>query len=394
MQTSPQERTQQEVEDASERSKIIMTLVWGGLAMVTVIELVVRFKLDPMFKKDHVLVNFTAPPVAVKSNGPSSFMTEEQFWSSQAVISCMSMCVTGLGLEITLGYELLKTTRITPTMEHAWFVAQFVMSIFHLTTFVCLMDARPWAIFLTVGAVWKFGFPETIMQIVMFYQPNRPRYVRLRTLLSGIGILSHKVSSMLFVSILLWGLSPWTRALMSFCTPLILQHLVVPLKYTGMGAGYLLCQLFLEIWWEWEIFGSFRVIYLPHQIPPTITCPFGFYSPLLIRCCLGMLAAHWLYWISGFINAIGKKCCTRQRKKAAVYALHGQTPVNVPESDIDPEQEAEAVARGSIRRWQMELQDDSQIIGGPEDDENAEEEEAVARDSVNKWQAQFSEFSM
>ena len=88
------------------------------------------------------------------------------------------------------------------------------------------------------------------------------------------------------------GLFPLSRAVQAVTLPLLLQHLVVLLKYHHVVL-YALCELTLEIIWEWEVFaqqGSF-------------TSANGFQRYGAAHgLSLTMLLAHWLYWSAAMLS--------------------------------------------------------------------------------------------
>lgn len=65
--------------------------------------------------------------------------------------------------------------------------------------------------------------------------------------------MHHTSAAWLIVGITTGLFVPMTRAIMAVSLPLVGQHLGVLVKYHNLGL-YVLINLFLEIWWEWELF--------------------------------------------------------------------------------------------------------------------------------------------
>jgi hypothetical protein len=290
----------------------------GGLLMAGAVELFVRCALDSAFQPVQ-----DATPGTGSGRAPSTSpqprwgftgssltdgLDDLAFADFQCLLTWFVCVVTGLGAEFFVGYEFLTSAKeITPWHEHAWFVAQFLFSIMILTAIQLGRAGNALAFVFIIAGMWKFGFPETLLFLVKGYGSEGGHWTaRLTSLMNAFGTLAHHSSSVLAVSILALGLSPLTRPIVCISMPLVLQHIVVSVKYCSMPF-YALLELLLEIYWQWEVFANMERFYLPHGVPgaPAIS-PIG--TGLVLRGVCGMLLAHWLYWAAAILDGIFVLC--------------------------------------------------------------------------------------
>merc|ERR1712032_104275 len=130
---------------------------------------------------------------------------------------------------------------------------------------IALAQARnPLGLIFGIVGLWKFGFPETLLSIVEGYHHDdgrQTRLIRLTAFMNGFGSLFHHSAAMLYLCVFCRGLSPLTRLMVNCAMPLVLQHLVISLKYISMPL-YAISELLLETFWELGIFCSIEMFYL------------------------------------------------------------------------------------------------------------------------------------
>jgi len=285
------------------RARVMILLLFAGICIATAIESTVRYIVPAVYHFDHV------PGIMEKSRNATGhgvqeqLMDDEAFWNAQVLVGTLTMSVFGLGLEVVIGYEILRAMEINSFVEHSWVVAQFLFGILAMTSFLCMREGGAISIFLGPLALWKFGFPETIMNMIKFTRNTRRLPLRLAALFDSFGCLTHHTCSCLTLSLHVWGRSPATRAVFAMSTPLLLQHVVIPLKYSAPGA-YLLSEFILEVLWEWETISSMGIMFEPHGLPISDTVHSAYYNPILLRCMMGMLFGHWFYWTGGILEHV------------------------------------------------------------------------------------------
>jgi hypothetical protein len=317
------------------RGQLALLLVMSFVILAGAVELFVRLALDPAYRRDHALErpaatlapeqrNGSPPPSDAKRSSwtgqsPMAGLSDAGWEDLQCAVATVICVVTGIGMEFLIGYEFLAGRRgpITQRHEHAWFVAQFLFPLMLLCAIQLAKVQNPLAMIFGIAGTWKFGFPETLLCYLAGYTANARRPLcRLISLMNGFGTLAHHSASMLFLCAFSMGLSPMTRPMVACSTPLLLQHLIVTLKYVSMPL-YAIAALLIEIVWEWEILSTMELLYLPP------VGALGAYSPLLVRCICAMLLAHWLYWASAILGAISD-------------ALRAERVDAAPDTDIVP----------------------------------------------------------
>lgn len=302
------------------RGELVAILVVGFLAILCIVELFVRLVLDPALENPELEVAIQAAALqqpADNSQSPDaarwSFtgksltggLSDSAFAEYQCVLAVVVCVVTGFGMEFFIGYEfLVGDTLISQRVEHAWFVAQFLFPILVMCAIFFASKQSALGLVFGIAGLWKFGFPETLLCILQGYRgaEHRGTLHRLVGFLNGLGTLTHHSSSVFYLCIFVSGLSPLTRTWVACAAPLLLQHLVVSLKYVSMPL-YAATELVLEIFWECETFSILELMYLPHGVPLSAAVTSPMYTPLLRRVVCAMLLAHWLYWAAAILGA-------------------------------------------------------------------------------------------
>ena len=218
---------------------------------------------------------------------PFNALSEENLTLVASAFLWLTVCITGLGSEMVVGeWFVQKLSEGDGTV--LWHASQL---LFSLCISISLYSATPLGLPFTVVGLWKFGFPETIGAYRRAWLGGASRVDGLKEFMNGMGVtLHHTSSAWLIVGITTGLFVPRTRAIMAVSLPLVGQHLGVLVKYHNLGL-YVLINLVLEIWWEWELF----------QQQQQLTRARG-YHVSIHGCSLTMLFAHWLYWSAALLE--------------------------------------------------------------------------------------------
>jgi len=203
------------------------------------------------------------------------------------LIAWTTVVIAGLSSEVFVGLTLIHQL-----LEHdlgvvIWHLSQMVSAL--CLTVAFFSDTAFGLPFLAAG-LWKFGFPETITCLLLFYKNT----LKIDSLIDGMGTLLHHLSTSLTITGIMCHLFPRSRAIIAACVVPIMQHWFVLVKYS-QPTVYLVLELLLEAWFEWEV----------------ITNIGEFHSPLGVvvtrmgrSCALTMLLAHWLYLTAATIRLV------------------------------------------------------------------------------------------
>merc|ERR1712048_92159 len=198
----------------------------------------------------------------------------------------MGVCVVvGLGSEVVVGHHLMTTNdRMTPFHEHLWFVAQFVFPLMILCAVLFARVQNPFSLIFGVVGMWKFGFPETLAYTShgILSMRTQPIAQTVSDIFNAWGCLIHHSASMLFMCIFTFGLGPLDRTVFNMTIPLVIQHVVVGIKYLNMPV-YVMIELAIEVWWQLAIFSNMERLYQPHGVPPSRSMVFTNHSQLQPR---------------------------------------------------------------------------------------------------------------
>jgi len=200
------------------------------------------------------------------------------------------VCVsTGLLSEVVLGQWLVEHVSES-TGDMLWRGAQLLFALF---VSVGLFSASAFGLPFAVLGLWKCGFPETIACFQEAFLEASERRINLAAAcayLNGLGTLLHHSAAAYCIVAVATHLCPLSRPILALSLPLVLQHVVVLLRYRTL-ALYGLIELLLEIFFETELFAAL----------PELTQTAG-YDATIRGCAMTMLLAHWLYWAA----AVGK----------------------------------------------------------------------------------------
>ena len=161
----------------------------------------------------------------------------------------------------------------------------------------------------------KFGFPETTgsyRRAFRVLNSGKGIGVRLDALsnyMNGVGTFCHHSSGAYLIVACATHLMPLDRRVLSMSLPLVVQHLVVLVKYHSTVA-YGLCELAIEIWWEWEIFANLGDLSVENG-----------YDLTTRGIALTMAFSHWMYWGAALVKLASKQfISTDEIRKFAEFA--------------------------------------------------------------------------
>ena len=140
-----------------------------------------------------------------------------------------------------------------------------------------------------VAGLFKFGFPEILLHVYYaVYSNGGSRGRRLKDFINGLATILHHSSASLIISAFLTGALTPDRFLFDPIFILVMQHWFVMIKYLH-DFSYIIVEGVLEILFQWTVVSQMEAIVYLH--------PFIGYTG-----AAGMLVAHWMYWLAGFIG--------------------------------------------------------------------------------------------
>jgi hypothetical protein len=297
-------------------------LIIAAIVMCAAVELSVRFAVDPRFQTAVVASVQKAPQPGTQPLQTSilpSLLTrfdDHQFITFVTLNLWVVLVTSGIGTELIVGAFMVKhLTR--EQVQRTWEYVQFMFPLFAFLAFIGAGHQSPFAIPFVLVGLWKFGFPETVGYLSKALDDRG--LLAFSNLLNGLGTFLHHSSAALLICILAMGLAPLTRPMTSCILPLILQHLVVLVKYQSFGI-YCILEVVLDTIFQWECLFNAQLFYGEHGMPLSASMPFKVVDPLVIRSMVGMFMAHWLYLLA-----------------AALSIVHGWIPEKAP-IDVPSEQ--------------------------------------------------------
>ncbi len=225
----------------------------------------------------------TLKPYNPRWMGVTSFLTDDAFQLYYTTIVWLTAVSAGLGSEMVLGATIASALSSSNEGFVLWHLAQLLFSLFLAVAFGAgSVMGLP---FLAAG-LWKFGFPETTACLMgALHRRSGHPLEALRLWIDGMGTLLHHFSTAFTLVGLMTHLFPYNRAITASCIVPIIQHLFVLLKYHSR-MGYVLIELLLEIYFEWEVFAHLNEFKTRH----------GLWIDRVGRgCAMTMLVAHWFY---------------------------------------------------------------------------------------------------
>jgi len=201
----------------------------------------------------------------------------------------VTIVLTGLGLE-SLAWKMFLQGDWDETKENYWIVAQFLFPLL-VSTAIGLANSHNFlALPVTVAALWKCGFPETILYIHSgMYDKEQSLMVRGIEFVNGIGVALHHSAAAVYIVMVVTNILPSQRVLIEAALPLVMQHWFVLLRY-DYKLSYTVIELILEAWFEYTIFTTFEIIWNIH--------PVGGVGVAV------MILAHWMWLCTGILGLL------------------------------------------------------------------------------------------
>lgn len=259
---------------------------------------------------------------------PVSRLSHHDFLVFLTLIIWITTVWAGLQTELFVGIRLLTFESDLEDTHWYYFYSQI---FFPLGAVVCFLSQSPFVLPLLVVTLWKFGVPETLAYLtkaffvenknlpivesdltrkkagllkddksesecenresILFFQHTLIEQAhewkwwapftsadRFTAFCSGLGTLLHHTAAAYVICSMITKLIKMDAAVTACIVPLVFQHNIMMLKYLSTTL-YVIVQLCLEAWWEWELF-SFIQTFTESSVVIAATC---------------MLIAHWLY---------------------------------------------------------------------------------------------------
>jgi hypothetical protein len=174
------------------------------------------------------------------------------------------------------------------TLILVWTFSQLLFSLF-LTISIYARSVFCFP-FLVLG-LWKCGCPE----IMSYLQKSEISWQHdlyiacISNYFQALATLIHHSSGVFVCVALSVGYWPLTRTVSAVTVPLVMQHLIVLIKYGNVHL-YMVLALTLEAFWEWQMWSNMQYIATYNNAIEFAICP--------------MMLAHWLYLTSAGLNLL------------------------------------------------------------------------------------------
>jgi len=222
----------------------------------------------------------------------SSFMSEvspRNFMLYYGLVVWATVVLTGLGLE-SLVWSMFLQGDWDERKENYWKVAQFLFPLIATTSIGLAHSQNFLALPFIVVALWKFGFPETILCIHSgMYDKEQSLMVRGIEFVNGIGLALHHSAGAMYIVMLVTNILPSQRALIEVALPLVMAHWFVLLRY-NYKLIYTVMLLIVEAWFEYTLFSNLEIIHQIHPVGGVMTAV--------------MLLAHWMWLCTGILGLL------------------------------------------------------------------------------------------
>jgi len=103
----------------------------------------------------------------VTGTSPQTLLADVQFQVYVGFITWITVVSAGLGLEIFVWHHFIEGNVWDDTRAGLWKFAQFVFPLLAMTTLGLAGSHSYWALPILVPALWKFGFPETLLHLYL-----------------------------------------------------------------------------------------------------------------------------------------------------------------------------------------------------------------------------------
>ena len=224
-------------------------------------------------------------------SSPVSKLDDKQFTVYLAIFLAGTILLAGLGLELLVWISFLKNGW-SDEFEHLWKFAQFAFPLLVTAAMGMALHNDYMAMVLLVPGLWKFGCPETFMYMysAIYNSKHSHSAGRIADFLNGLGTTVHHSATAFCVAIFLAGVVMPTPASIGPVLVLLMQHWFALLHYVNPTL-YMLIELLLEAFFEWNIFSNFHENVMTHwSLALTTTV---------------MVSAHWMYLCAAFLELLG-----------------------------------------------------------------------------------------
>jgi hypothetical protein len=233
-------------------------------------------------------------PADLRNFSPTSLLDGRGFLKYITAVAWITCVALGLQLEVVFGgyfASMLKkeldagqsmkaSQSAKDTYVTWWHIAQLM---FPLMLLVAIMSRSVFGLPFMVFGLYKFGFPEIVSYLAeakakhtqFCYDKNKsqegpvPLTVRqvmvwhlhllhprvLGPFMDGLGLHLHHMAASYVICSMATHLFPLKRQLVAPCIVCVIQHWFVLLKYHS-STCYILVELGLELWFEWEVLGN------------------------------------------------------------------------------------------------------------------------------------------
>lgn len=232
-------------------------------------------------------------------DSPTSSLTDTEFLAYLTIVLWIVTVVTGLGMEFVIGEPLIAKLNFNPVVGFNPMVMQASKCanlVFALSVAIALFSKSPFGYPFMVVGLWKFGFPETIGNFRRAFRMGQPTFESAGAYINGVGSLIHNATAAYLIVACSTTLIVLDRRLFAISVPLVVQHILVLVRYSNMMA-YGLLVLAVEIVFEWEIYANIGVINRENG-----------YDVSCRGTVLAMLFAHWCYWAAVAISFLQVTC--------------------------------------------------------------------------------------
>uniref|UniRef100_A0A6T7I481 Uncharacterized protein n=1 Tax=Attheya septentrionalis TaxID=420275 RepID=A0A6T7I481_9STRA len=225
----------------------------------------------------------------LSDTNPISKMSDDDFQLYVGFVIWGTVLIAGLGLEL-LVWRVFLQDNWTQVHETLWKFAQFAFPLLAATTLGLALFRNYIALPFLVAALWKFGFPETLLYMhVALYDGSISRLARISDFLNATGTVLHHGSASLLICMLLAGVLPSDRTYVNPILILLIQHWFVLLRYVHK-VSYYVVMLATEAWFQWAVISDFESMRSIHWVGS--------------QCAAMMLLAHWLYLNAAMIELL------------------------------------------------------------------------------------------
>ena len=289
-----------------------------------------HFQLGEVHKNDAILENMfvrmcptCVSEWSISRTGPMEYLDDEWYQIFVTLASAITVFGTGIGMELIIGFWWLERLSETDTAR-LWRFAEFCFPILGL---VPILGHSSTTLLIAAIGVFKFGFPEIVMYTTLStdYFKNKHWWGAIAAYANALGLLLHHFCSIYVVCALNIGFWTLTRELSTPLILLVVIHWFVLIRYTHHSL-YTALILAIDVIFQWEVLSNLQQYCLNEN---------QYYDRLGPGIALGMLAAHELYILAGFIELVQARLNDREAAHV-LDSSNGQETVT-PNLELPPE---------------------------------------------------------